>query len=233
MLDVLERLRHLLTWKNALALALLLATLLAFLALRTTLGYDVFSRAGLKTFATDLGPWGPLVYIAIIAIAVVVSQIPGVPLAVAAGALWGPLTAGLYSVIGGFIGGVAAYALGRTLGRSVMLVLVGRVMIFDKARGERYLGLVIFFSRLLPLFPFDIISYAAGLSGLSFGIYALATLLGMIPSTLLLTYLGASFTESLNLGLGLSLAAVVVLLGLPLLVQRYNWFGLRNSVRLE
>lgn len=231
MLDAVKRFRPLLTPANLLAVLFLLV-LLALWGLGSRLGYDL-SVAGFKTLVVSLGPWGPLAYIFTVAVAVVISQIPGVPLAIAAGALWGPFAAGVYSVVGGFLGGVAAYFLGRTLGRSAMKALAGKVMVFDKTKGEVYLGGLIFITRLVPLFPFDIISYASGLSGLSFGVYALATLFGMIPSTFLLTYLGAAFSDSLQLGLGVSIAAVLVLLGLPVVIQRYNLFGLRDSVRLE
>lgn len=212
---------------------LLLVALLAFLGYSSSLDTNVFSAAGFKTLVSSLGPWGPLAYIFVVAVAVVVSQIPGVPLALAAGALWGPFAAGVYSVVGGFLGSVTAYALSRTLGRSVMKALLGKVVVFNKEKGELYLGGLIFVTRLVPLFPFDMVSYAAGLSGLSFGIYALATFFGMIPSTFLLTYLGAAFTDSLRLGLGVSVLAVLVLFGLPFVIQRYNLFGLRDSLTLE
>ncbi len=162
-----------------------------------------------------------------------VSQIPGVPLTMAAGALWGPFPALLYSVVGGFLGAMIAYFLGRTLGRSIMKALAGKVMVFNKNKGEVFIGFVIFISRVLPLFPFDIISYAAGVSGLKFIYYAFATLLGMIPSTLLLTYLGSAFTVSLPFALGISALATVMLIALPLAIRRYNWFGLRDSITLE
>ena len=232
-LDILKRLRSLLTVSNLIALSVLLITVAAFWILQAVTHVNVFSADGFKTLADSLGWWGPLIYALIVAIAVVVSQIPGVPLTIAAGALWGPLPALVYSVAGGFVGALIAYFLGRTLGRSIMKVLVGKVMVFNKERGEFFIGFMIFISRLLPLFPFDIISYAAGVSGLSFSLYAIVTLLGMIPSTLLLTYLGSTFTVSLPLALGLSALASVMLIIIPLLIRRYNWLGLRDSIRLE
>lgn len=233
MLRVLKRLSPLLTLQNAIATSVLALTLAAFLTLRFAFGVDVFSAAGFKTFIDSLGWGGPVVYIAMILVAVVISQIPGVPLTIAAGALWGPLAGGLYSVIGGFLGSLTAYYLSRTLGRSAMKALTGRVVIFNESKSEMYLGILIFVTRLLPLFPFDIVSYAAGLSGLSLRVYALATLLGMIPSTLLLTYLGSAFVVSVPFALGMSAIAIVVLVGLPLVIRRFNWFDLRDSIRLE
>lgn len=233
MLDLLKRLRLFIQPSNLIAFALLLISVAAFVWLQRATPYNLYSEKGFRTFADAMGWRGPFLYMLVIAVAVVISQIPGLPLTLAAGALWGPFPALLYSVVGGFVGAMIAYFLGRTLGRSVMLALVGKVMVFSKARGERFLGFIIFMSRLLPIFPFDIISYAAGFSGLSVGIYALATLLGMIPSTLLLTYLGSAFTISLSVALTMSGLALVILVGLPLLIKRYNLWGLRDSIRFE
>ncbi len=229
----LARFRALLTPANLFALFLLAGFVGAYLWLRASPERNVFAEGGLEQVVRDLGWWGPLAYMALIALAVVVSQIPGVPLAIAAGAVWGPLTAGLYSVIGGFIGGMIAFYLGRTLGRSAMKALTGKVMTFRRERGERYLGILIFITRLLPVLSFDIISYAAGLSGLSPGIYAVATLLGMIPSTLLLTSLGSAFRFDPIIGLLISGVAAVMLVALPWLIRRYNLFNLRDTVILE
>jgi len=229
----LARLRPFLTISNTIAALLLVGSVAAFLWLRSNPEINVFTREGLETLVKALGWRGPLFYTIIIALAVVISQIPGVPLAIAAGALWGPVPAGIYSVIGAFIGGMVAYFLARTLGRSAMKALTGKVVIFSSERGERYLGLIIFITRLLPVLSFDIISYAAGLSGLSAPIYALATLLGVIPSTFLLTFLGSVLTVSLPVALSLSAVAAVTLVALPILIQRYNWFNLRGSIKLE
>ena len=228
-----SRFRRLLTPGNILALAILLASVGVFLWLRAQPELNAFSREGLEALDRSLGWRGPVIYAALVALAVVVSQIPGVPLALAAGAVWGPLAAGIYSVIGGFVGGMIAYFLGRTLGRSVMRALAGKVIVFNEARGERYLGGIIFVSRMLPVFSFDLISYAAGVTGLSLPLYAAATFFGMIPSTFLLTYLGSAFTVSVPVALSLSGVAVVVLLALPWLIRRYNLLGLRDSVRFE
>lgn len=233
MLNSLKRLLSLLSTSNLIALGLLLASIAAFIWLQRATPYNLYSEEGFQQLAATLGWRGPLLYMLVIAVAVVISQIPGLPLTLAAGALWGALPAGLYSVLGGFTGALIAYYLGHTLGRSVMKLLVGKVLIFSEERGERFLGVLIFVSRLLPLFPFDIISYAAGLSGLSVRTYALATLLGMIPSTLLLTYLGSAFTISLPIALELSAVALLVLVGLPIIIRRYNLWGLRDSIRFE
>lgn len=228
-----RRFRALLTPANAVALLVVAGFVAAFLWLRGRPELDLATAEGLGELADRLGAWGPVAYALVVALAVVVSQIPGVPLAVAAGAVWGPLPAGLYSVAGGFLGALVAYALGRSLGRSAMRALTGRVLVFRSERGERSLGLLILVSRALPFLPFDVISYAAGVSGISLRVYAPATLVGMIPSTFLLTFLGGALRLRPWAALGLSAAAVVALLALPWWLRRSDAFGLRDAIVLE
>lgn len=194
---------------------------------------NLFTPDGFEQSVNRLGRWGALIYIGLIALSVVVSPIPGAPLAVIAGALWGTVLAGIYSVIGGFLGGLIAYYLGRTLGRSAIKALTGKMIVFSKRKGEIYLGWLIFGSRLLPVLSFDLISYGAGMTGLSLPIYATATLLGMIPSTFLLTYLGDAIVVDFPQGIVLSIIFLIILVGLPWGIRRYNWFGLRDTVRME
>jgi uncharacterized membrane protein YdjX (TVP38/TMEM64 family) len=194
---------------------------------------NVLTPAGFQQAAQQLGWLGPLIYIGLIALSVVISPIPGAPLAVAAGALWGSIPAGIYSVTGGFLGSLVAYYLGRTLGRSGIKAITGKALYFSKRRGQVYLGWLIFITRLLPVLSFDLISYGAGITGISLRIYGTATLLGMIPSTFLLTYLGSAFTLGGSLGIFLSLIFLMVLFGLPWGIKRYNWLGLRDIIRIE
>ena len=163
------------------ALVVLLLSFGAYWWLTHHAEVNLLHPAGFQAAMDEFGGLGIAVYISLIALAVIMSPIPGAPLTVAAGAIWGTFWAGVYSVIGGFLGGLLAYFIGRSLGRSVVYLLTGKVIYFEKRRGELYLGWLIFVTRLLPVLSFDLISYGAGVSGLSLPIYATATLLGMIP----------------------------------------------------
>ena len=194
---------------------------------------NLFTKTGLRQAVTPLGVWGPLVYIGGLALSVVVSQSPGVPMAYAAGTLWGAWIGGLYTIIGGFLGAVVAYYLGRTLGRSSLRELTGKTLYFTTRRGHVFLGWLVFATRLMPVVSFDLVSYGAGMARLSAPIYAISTLLGMTPSTLLLTYLGDSFTLSPPLTATFWIVFGVVLVGLPWGIRRYNWFGLQDVIRVD
>ncbi|WP_036488653.1 TVP38/TMEM64 family protein [Myxosarcina sp. GI1] len=219
--------------QNSIALAVLILSVLVYWWLREKSEINLLDPEGLREAIQELGSLGIIVYISLIALAVVMSPIPGAPLTVAAGAVWGTLAAGIYSIIGGFLGGLIAYFIGRTLGRSAVYALTRKVIYFSKNRGEIYLGWLIFITRLLPVLSFDLISYGAGITGLSLPIYSTSTLLGMIPSTFFLTYMGAAFQVGKLLGIALLVIFLILLIGLPWGIRRYNWFGLQDIIRIE
>lgn len=227
-----HRQRFLMTRSNAIALAVIISCIAIIGGLHR---YDMnfFTKSGLQEVITPLGVWGPLLYIAVLALSVVVSQIPGLPMACAAGAVWGTWVGGLYSVVGGFLGAMMAYYLGHTLGRSSIRALSGKTLYFTTRRGHFFLGWLVFITRLLPVVSFDLVSYGAGMARLSLPIYAGATLFGMTPSTLLITYLGESFTVSMPATIAFWMIFLGVLVGLPWGIRRYNWFGLRDVIRID
>ena len=213
-------------------LPLILVTLVvAYLLWQQPQVLRLLDPASLPSTMERMGPWGPLLYIVIITLSVVISQIPGAPLAVAAGALWDPLLAGIYTVIGGFSGALIAYTLGKTMGQSIIVALTGKTLSF--APSQRYLGWMIFTTRLLPVFSFDLVSYGAGIAGLSLPVYASATFFGMVPSTLLLTYLGGSLQLSGTVMASLVTTFLVLFVGIPVLLHHYNWLNIRDLVSLK
>lgn len=181
----------------------------------------------------DLGWWGILAYIGFLIVAIVIGPVPSTPVTIAAGAVWGPLPAAVYGVTGLFLGSVAAYLIGNTLGRSAVQALTGKAIYFSKHRGEVYLGWIVFITHLMPFLPYDLISYGAGISGLSLPIFAVANFLGLIPNTLLLTYMGSAFTIGLPVALTLVIVFFAMLVLLPWGVKRHNWLGLRDTIRME
>ena len=228
----LKRYRTLLNRKNARVLAaFLLCWTICWWLLRPDV--SLLSPEGFRQGVAGLGWLGPLVYMGILALSVVISPIPGALLAVVAGAMWGAIPAGIYSVTGGFLGSLIAYFVGYHLGRSAIKFLTGKIIYFSKKRGEIYLSWLIFLTRLIPVLSFDLISYGAGIAGLSLPRYAVATLLGMIPSTFLLTYMGEAFTLGMPLKLMVFLVFFIILFGLPWLIQRHNWFGIRDIVQVK
>jgi len=212
-------------------MALMVALLgLAYWLLQQPGFQEMIDPTRLSDTVLRLGAYGPAIYIAVIATSVVISHIPGAPLAVAAGAIWGPWVAGLYTILGGALGALVAYTLGRTIGASIIQTLTGKTFRFSEQISEERLGWLIFGTRLIPIFSFDLVSYAAGMAKLSLPVYASATLLGMTPSTLMLTYVGSRVEPTGYFMLALIGLFTLLFVGVPLLIHRYNWLNLKTVV---
>ncbi len=164
----------------------------------------------------------------IMALAVVISPIPSVPLDVAAGIFFGPLLGTIYSAIGALGGAVAAFFIARLLGREIIERFLGGHINFCTKCSDRLLAKVVFLSRLLPIVSFDIVSYGAGLTKMSTKAFAVATFLGMLPLTFVYNYFGSVVVVSRGLTLTVGLGMVLFFFAFPLFIERYDLFSLRK-----
>lgn len=167
------------------------------------------------------GPFGPILFMALMTTAVVVSPIPSLPLDLAAGATFGVVLGTTYAVIGAEIGAVLSFLIGRSLGRAALTRLLRIDISFCERCSDRHLAAFVFLSRLLPIFSFDLVSYGAGLTNMSLRAFAIATFLGMIGPTALLTYAGDQVVSGEWIFMILGVAMVGLLLLLPKLFVRY------------
>ena len=137
-----------------------------------------------------LGVWGPVVFIAGYAGATV-AFVPGSVLTLAAGAIFGLVRGVAYVLVGATIGASLAFLVARYIARdAIEQWLEGnlRFAAIDRAVGREGLKIV-FLLRLSPVFPFNLLNYALGLTKVRFADYFIACL-GMIPGTLLYIYYG-------------------------------------------
>ncbi len=138
----------------------------------------------------SLGTIGPVVFIAGYALAVV-GFVPGSILTLAAGAIFGVLEGTLYVFLAATLGSTGAFLVSRYLARrAVERRLEGdeRFAAIDRAVGAQGRRIV-FLLRLSPIFPFNLLNYALGLTRVRLLDYVFASL-GMIPGTLLYVYSG-------------------------------------------
>ncbi len=168
-----------------------------------------------------VGPFGPILFMALMATSVVISPIPSLPLDIAAGATFGTILGTTYAVIGAEIGAIASFLIGRALGRDVLTRLLHTNVTFCERCSDRHLAIFVFLARLVPVFSFDIISYGAGLTNMSIRVFAIMTFFGMIPPTFALTYAGSQVVSGTWLMILLGVVMVVMLLLVPKLVLRY------------
>lgn len=136
------------------------------------------------------GLWGPLAIVGLMTLAVLVSPIPSAPIALAAGAAYGHGWGALYVLLGAQSGAMAAFALARIVGSATVHRWFGERLSMGLIGSQNTLTGIVFVTRLLPFLSFDIVSYFAGLTVLSFWRFSLATLAGIAPSSFLLAHFG-------------------------------------------
>jgi uncharacterized membrane protein YdjX (TVP38/TMEM64 family) len=174
----------------------------------------ILDAAMLRRSIDGLGGWGPLAIVGLMVVAILMSPIPSAPIALAAGALYGHAWGTLYVLVGAELGALAAFGLARLLGQDVLRRWFGERLEMGLFGSQNALMGIVFVSRLLPFISFDLVSYAAGLTVLSFWRFAAATLAGVAPASFQLAHFGGEMAS----GEGERILISVVLLGALTLV---------------
>jgi len=170
-------------------------------------GLNSIDTESIRDVVMRAGPVGPLAVIGLMTLAIVASPIPSAPIALAAGLVYGHLWGTVLVAIGAETGAVVAFLIARYLGRDTVERWLGARMNNRFFGSQNALMFTVFISRLLPFISFDAISYAAGLSRITFWRFGLATLAGIIPASFVLAHLGAEALEGeSNVGFWVSLA---------------------------
>lgn len=136
------------------------------------------------------GAWGPLLFVAGYAVAVV-AFIPGSVMTLAAGAVFGIAEGVLLVFIAATAGSLMAFVIARYVARGAVSQRIAdsrRFSAVDRAIGEQGLKIVLLL-RLSPVFPYNLLNYALGLTRVRFVDYAVGSV-GMLPGTLLYVYYG-------------------------------------------
>jgi len=137
-------------------------------------------------------------------VAATILLLPGSVLTAGAGFAYGPLWGTLLVSPVSVVAATLAFVLGRTVARGwVARRIAGnpRFAAIDEAIGESGFKIVLLL-RLSPLFPFNLLNYALGLTRLSLRDYVAASALGMLPGTVLYVYLGSIVTSASELAAG-------------------------------
>ena len=179
-----------------------------------------FKPDQIQNWLDSAGGLAPLLYMSVMAAAVIISPIPSLPLDIAAGAFFGPVMGTVYSLIGALTGAVVSFMIARFLGRELIERFMGSHLNFCESCSDSLLTKIVFVSRLLPVVSFDVVSYGAGLTKMSLKNFAAATLLGMIPLTFIYNYSGSILVFGKGLTFALGLVMVIFFFVLPGLLER-------------
>ena len=133
-----------------------------------------------------------ILFIVVYVLAVVL-LLPGSVITLGGGWLFGLGQGFLLVSLASILGATLAFLLGRSFARDwvgARLATMPRFAALDQAIAERG-AVVVFLTRLAPIFPFNLLNYALGLTQIRLRQYVLASWLGMMPGTLLYVYLGS------------------------------------------
>jgi len=163
----------------------------ALIAAGVLLDVNTYLRA-LLDWIREQGAAGVVVF-AVVYIAATVLFVPGSILTLGAGFVWGVVGGSIYVSIASTIGATAAFLVGRYLARDWVSGKVSgnaRFAAIDSAVGEegwKIVGL----TRLSPVFPFNLLNYAYGLTKVTLRDYFFASWIGMFPGTVMYVYIGS------------------------------------------
>ena len=178
----------------------------------------------LRQFAATYGVLLPLMYLAVWTVGPLF--LPGLPIILAGGVLFGPVWGVVYTAIGSALGAGLVFLVARYLARDwVAAKLSGtRLMSLDE-KVARHGWKIVAFTRLVPVFSFSLLNYAFGLTRISFWPYLAATFVSMLPTTIAFVYFSSNLLDLVHgkISSGLIIGAVlVVLVGLIPLVYRWR-----------
>ncbi|MEH2085853.1 TVP38/TMEM64 family protein [Nostoc sp.] len=172
------------------------------------------------------GIWAPIIYIALYVVATML-VLPSTVLNLTGGAIFGPWLGTIWTSIGAVVAAIIAFVFTRTIGRkAVAKRLAGRWQAMDAE--VRRGGLFYMFAiRLVPIMPYGLVNFVAGLTSIGFKDYVLGTTLGTVPSVLPFVLLGSSGLKAVNTGDFLPLILALGLTGT--LVAGSTWYRHRRT----
>ena len=176
----------------------------------------------LRTWIEGFGSWGPVFYISFYSVAPALF-LPGLPITIAGGLAFGPIWGVIYTLIGSTIGASFAFLIARYFVRGqVEKLLKGKLKGIDEGvekKGWIYVAI----TRLIPLFPFNLLNYAFGLTKIRFSHYLIATSIFMLPGIIAYVIFGSSILDILRGNLSLEFIIGIILIAiLSIMPTIYN-----------
>ncbi|MGK0209010.1 MAG: putative membrane protein YdjX (TVP38/TMEM64 family) [Patescibacteria group bacterium] len=183
-----------------------------------------FSIDYLKDIILMQGAYGVAFFILLYIIATIFF-IPGTPLTIASGVLFGKFWGTVYVVIGASIGATIAFLLARYLGASFVSKFLQnkykKIYGYDKKAEDNGLMLVLFL-RFVPVFPYNALNYSLGLTKVRFRDYLVGTFFGIIPGSFVLAYFGDSLAMLDIYNIVFAVLLFVLMSLIPLFYKKYS-----------
>lgn len=168
---------------------------------------------GLRQFILSYGIWAPLTSIALMTLQSMVPLVPGIIITITNAWIFGWQAGALYSWTGALLGAALDFGIARWYGRPVVERFISsKYLTLTDNFLRRHGVMAVFITRLIPIIPFKVISYGAGLSKLTVWKFIAATAIGQTPAIVLYSIFGQNLTD--NPLLAAAITTVLVVIGL-------------------
>lgn len=183
----------------------------------------------IKTWVEGFGRIAPLVYIGLYLVSTVFF-LPGAPVTILAGFVFGPLWGIFYASVASIISVSVAFLIARYVARDLVAGWVKDNAQFRKIdeQVEEQGWRIVMFTRVVPIFPFNLQNYAYGLTRIRFPTYVLVSAIFMLPGTAVFVQLGGAFVRGEGniwktlLYLGIAGVLLLLLSLIPKLLRKYQ-----------
>ena len=168
---------------------------------------------GLRQFILSYGIWAPVTSIALMSLQSMVPLVPGIIITITNAWIFGWQAGALYSWAGALLGAALDFGIARWYGRPVVEGFIGiKYLTLTDNFFKRHGIIAVLITRLIPIIPFKVISYGAGLTKLTAGKFIAATAIGQTPAIVLYSILGQNLSH--NLASVAAITTVLVVAGL-------------------
>jgi uncharacterized membrane protein YdjX (TVP38/TMEM64 family)/rhodanese-related sulfurtransferase len=192
----------------------------------------------IQSWVEEAGNAAPLLFMLVYIVGTVLF-FPGAVLTLLGGALFGPVLGVFYNLTAATIGAMLSFLVARYLASDWVEKKTGgklkQLINGVENEGWRFVA----FTRLVPLFPFNLLNYGLGLTRIKFRHYSIATYIFMLPGAIAYTYLGYIGKEAATGGEGLiqktmlALALLGLVAFLPRLIGSIRKGAMLNVTNLK
>lgn len=171
----------------------------SFIFLRHERSFKKIGLHGLRNYILGFGKYADIVFVLIYAVKPILFFVPASLMSILAGNIFGPIKGFILSMVGLFLSGTVAFFLAKLLGKPfVEKLLKGKTLKLDENIEEHGFKIMLLM-RLSAIFPYDPLSYAAGLTKMRYIDFITATLIGTAPEFVAYSLMGKNMRHPFSI----------------------------------